>query len=70
MRRISACALSLTLSASMILPAGAVGNTFSDVPQDHWANPYVEAMTQKGVVPAWGTAVSIRTGICPLRSLP
>lgn len=54
MRRISACALSLTLSASMILPAGAVGNTFSDVPQDHWANPYVEAMTQKGVVTGVG----------------
>lgn len=54
MRRISACALSLTLSASMILPAGAMGNTFSDVPQDHWANPYVEAMTQKGVVTGVG----------------
>ena len=54
MRRISACALSLTLSASMILPAGAVGNTFSDVPQDHWANPYVEAMTQKGMVTGVG----------------
>ena len=54
MRRISACALSLTLSASMILPAGAVGNTFSDVPQDHWANSYVEAMTQKGVVTGVG----------------
>ena len=32
----------------------AVGNTFSDVPQDHWANPYVEAMTQKGVVTGVG----------------
>ena len=54
MKRLSACALSLALSVSMILPAGAAGATFTDVPQDHWANPYVEAMTQKGVVTGVG----------------
>ena len=54
MKRLSACALSLALSVSMILPAGAAGAAFTDVPQDHWANPYVEAMTQKGVVTGVG----------------
>ena len=54
MKRLSACALSLALSVSMILSAGAAGATFTDVPQDHWANPYVEAMTQKGVVTGVG----------------
>lgn len=54
MKRLSACALSLALSASMILPAGAAGAAFTDVPQDHWASPYVEAMTQKGVVTGVG----------------
>lgn len=54
MKRLSACALSLALSVSMILPAGAAGAAFTDVPQNHWANPYVEAMTQKGVVTGVG----------------
>ena len=54
MKRLSACALSLALSVSMILPAGAAGAAFTDVPQDHWANPYVEAMPQKGVVTGVG----------------
>ena len=54
MKRLSACALSLALSVSMILPAGAAGAAFTDVPQDHWASPYVEAMTQKGVVAGVG----------------
>ena len=54
MKRLSACALSLALSVSMILPAGAAGAAFTDVPQDHWASPYVEAMTQKGVVTGVG----------------
>ena len=54
MKRLSACALSLALSVSMILPAGAAGAAFTDVPQDHWANPYVEVMTQKGVVTGVG----------------
>ena len=42
MKRISACALSLALAASLILPAGAAGSTFSDVPETHWAYAYVE----------------------------
>lgn len=54
MKRLSACALSLALSVSMILPAGAAGAAFTDVPQNHWASPYVEAMTQKGVVTGVG----------------
>ena len=33
MKRLSACALSLALSVSMILPAGAAGAAFTDVPQ-------------------------------------
>ena len=54
MKRLSACALSLALSVSMILPAGAAGAALSDVPPDHWAHPHVEALTQKGVVTGVG----------------
>lgn len=54
MRRLSACALALALSVSMVLPAGAAGNTFSDVPQSHWAYAYVEDMARKGVVSGVG----------------
>ena len=54
MKRLSACALSLALSVSMILPAGAAGATFSDVPQGHWAYDSVERMVQEGVMEGVG----------------
>ena len=54
MKRLSACALSLALSVSMILPAGAAGATFSDVPQGHWAYDSVERMVQRGVMEGVG----------------
>ena len=54
MKRISACALSLALAASLILPAGATGSTFSDVPETHWAYAYVEEVAKDGVVSGVG----------------
>ena len=54
MKRISACALSLALAASLILPAGAAGSTFSDVPETHWAYAYVEEVAKDGVVSGVG----------------
>ena len=50
MKRLSALALTAALSLSLILPAGAAEPTFPDVPQEHWAFPYVEEMARLGVV--------------------
>ena len=54
MKRTSACVVTLALSLSLILPAGAAGSTFTDVPQSHWAHSYVENMAREGVVSGVG----------------
>lgn len=54
MKRVSAWALALTLALSLTAPAAAAQADFTDVPQSHWAYPYVMAMTERGVMTGMG----------------
>ena len=81
MKRISCIVVSLSLALSLALPASAAAPSFPDVPQDYWGRPYIQEMTQKGVVTGVGgglfepegpTAVSAlcSKGIFPVSSRP
>ena len=54
MKRISCIVVSLSLALSLALPASAAAPSFPDVPQDYWGRPYIQEMTQKGVVTGVG----------------
>lgn len=41
-------AWAVLLSACLVIPAAA--EMFFDVPEDHWANPSIEAMAQRGLI--------------------
>ena len=41
-------AAALVLAAALAVPAAA--ETFSDVPEEHWARPYIEKMSEEGIV--------------------
>lgn len=44
----------LALILSLVLPAGAAGVSFRDVPEEHWAYPYVQSMSDQGIVSGVG----------------
>ena len=41
-------AAALVLAAALAVPAAA--GTFSHVPEEHWARPYIEKMSEEGIV--------------------
>lgn len=48
MKKYLSAALALTLCVGMIVPASAAGQTFTDVPQSHWANEFIDYAVDKG----------------------
>lgn len=48
MKKYLSAALALTLCVGMIVPASAARQTFTDVPQSHWANEFIDYAVDKG----------------------
>lgn len=44
----------LALILSLVLPTGAASASFRDVPENHWAYPYVQSMADQGIVSGVG----------------
>ncbi len=54
MKKWCARAGALVLVLSLALPAGAAPSSFLDVPEGHWAYPYVQSMSGQGIVSGVG----------------
>lgn len=57
MKKYLSAALALTLCVGMIVPASAAGQTFTDVPQSHWANEFIDYAVDKGYFSGTGADI-------------